>query len=734
MEATIEQDDLCRVIESRHHDPFEVLGPHLVHVDGEPKIAIRAFLPGVETLEVLIEEDGASKVIEMSRVHEQGFYEALVPGSTPMRYRLRARRVSDHGWTFEDPYRFPPVLGDLDLHLIAEGNHYRNYDRMGSQQLTLDGVQGVLFAVWAPNSERVSVVGDFNGWDGRRHPMRSRGVSGLWELFVPGLAEGDLYKYEIRTPEGHLRLKADPYGFGFEYRPGTSSVVRDIHSYTWNDAEWMERRRHWDWQRSPVSIYEVHLGSWMRVSEDDDGYFSYRELAPRLAEYVQDMGFTHIELLPIQEHPFDGSWGYQPIGYFAPTSRHGLPQDFMHFVDYFHQRGIGVILDWVPAHFPRDDHGLRLFDGSHLYEHSDPREGEHLDWGTLIFNYGRNEVRNFLLGSALFWTEKYHLDGIRVDAVASMLYRDYSRPDGEWIPNEHGGRENLEAISFIKRFNELCHERHPGLLTIAEESTAWGGVSRPTDVGGLGFSMKWNMGWMNDILDYFAKEPIHRKYHHNSLTFSLLYAFTENFVLPLSHDEVVHGKGSLLDKMPGDTWQKFANLRLLLGFQYAHPGKKLLFMGCEFGQGREWIHDQSLDWHLLDVAWHRGIQNFVRDLNHLYRDESALHGADFEWSGFDWCDFHDWESSIVSFLRSGPEGEEILFAFNFTPNPCSNYRIGVPREGYYREVLNSDAEIYEGSGKGNLGGVRSEKVSTHGQPCSLSLSLPPLGMVALKRE
>ena len=734
MKSTVADEDLYPIIEARHADPFSVLGPHPVNVDGQPCVAIRAFLPGADKLELLLDQDGVVRTHDVPRV-EDAFFEVLVPGSSRPSYRLRAYQGPEHSWTFEDPYRFPPVLGDLDIHLIGEGSHYRNFERMGSQQFTLEGVQGVLFAVWAPNARRVSLVGDFNDWDGRRNPMRLRGSSGIWEIFMPGLGEGDLYKFEIRTQEGHLRLKSDPYGFGFEYRPGTSSVVRDLDRYEWGDAEWMERRRTFDWQREPVSIYEVHLGSWMRVPEENDRFLSYREMAPRLAEYVEKMGFTHIELLPIQEHPFDGSWGYQPIGYFAPTSRFGLPDDFRYFVDHMHQRGIGVILDWVPAHFPRDDHGLRVFDGTHLYEHADPREGEHRDWGTLIFNYGRNEVRNFLLGSALFWPEKYHLDGIRVDAVASMLYRDYSRPAGEWIPNEFGGRENLEAVDFIKKFNEICHEKFPGFMTFAEESTAWGGVSHPTYLGGLGFSMKWNMGWMNDMLDFFSREPIYRKYHHQNLTFSLLYAFSENFVLPLSHDEVVHGKRSLLGKMPGDTWQKFANLRLLLGFQYAHPGKKLLFMGNEFGHGREWDHDSSLDWHLLDVPWHRGVQSFVRDLNHLYRSEISMHQVDFDWSGFQWRDFHDWESSVISFLRRGNDPEdELLFVFNFTPVPRGDYRIGVPRAGFYHEILNSDAESYEGSGMGNLGGVRAEETPSHDQPYSVNVTLPPLSMVVLKRE
>jgi 1,4-alpha-glucan branching enzyme len=733
-DSTASSEEVQALVEARHWDPFSVLGPHPVQVNHETLLAIRAFIPGAT--EVWILPKGTTQPVPARKKHPEGFFEALLgPVGLDFRYRLRIRRSDGAIWECEDPYRFGRVLSDYDVHLLAEGKHFRNYEKVGAHLAEVDGVKGVHFCVWAPNAQRVSVVGNFNDWDGRRNPMRNLGSSGYWEIFFPGLAEGDLYKFEIRSQAGGtLRLKSDPYAFSSEIRPGTASVVHNIEKHEWHDHDWLAagraRRNALD---APISIYEVHLGSWMRG--EGNRYLSYRDLTGKLIPYVKDMGFTHIELLPILEHPFDGSWGYQAVGYFGPTSRHGSPEDFARFIDSCHQAGIGVFLDWVPAHFPRDDHGLRLFDGTHLYEHADPRQGEHRDWGTLIFNYGRNEVRNFLLGNALFWLEKYHLDGIRVDAVASMLYLDYSRMEGEWIPNEFGGRENLEAIDFLKRLNELCHLHHPGVLTIAEESTAWTGVSKPTYLGGLGFSLKWNMGWMNDTLEYFSKDSVYRKYHHKNLTFSMLYAFTENFLLPLSHDEVVHGKRSLLDRMPGDGWQKFANLRLLLGFQLAMPGKKLLFMGSEFGQGQEWSCEQSLDWHLLDIDYHRGVQRFVRDVNHFYRSEPALHQIDFDWKGFEWVDFHDWEKSILSFIRRGHNpAEEVLFVLNFTPSPHHGYRLGVAAPGFYREALNSDSEHYSGSNLGNAGGVHAEAVASHGRPWSISLNLPPLAVLALKRQ
>jgi 1,4-alpha-glucan branching enzyme len=732
---SITDDDAERLVEALHPNPFAVLGPHAVRVDDETLLAVRAFVPGARRIWIL-PRGGPSPAIEARCVHSEGVFEALFgPVGPEFRYSLRVERGDGHTWEGEDPYRFGRVLSDFDLYLLGEGNHLRSYEKLGAHALVLDGVAGVHFSVWAPNAERVSVVGSFNDWDGRRLPMRNLAPSGFWEIFVPDLAPGDLYKFEVRSNAGGaLFLKSDPYALRSELRPGTASVVHRLDQHPWQDAAWIaEGRGRRNALDAPMSIYEVHLGSWKRG--EGNRFLSYREMADDLVRYVQDMGFTHVELLPVLEHPLDESWGYQSLGYFAPTSRFGPPEDFAAFVDALHAAGIGVILDWVPAHFPRDDHGLRYFDGTHLYEHSDPREGEHRDWGTMIFNYGRREVWNFLLGNALFWLDKYHLDGMRVDAVASMLYRDYSRREGEWIPNVYGGRENLEAIEFLKRLNQLCHGKHPGILTIAEESTAWPGVSHPVHLGGLGFSMKWNMGWMNDTLEYFAKDPLYRKYHHQNLTFSLLYAFTENFILPLSHDEVVHGKRSLLDKMPGDGWQKFANLRLLLGFQFAHPGKKLLFMGGEFGQGQEWQHGQSLDWHLLDIDYHAGVQRFVRDLNRLYVSEPALYEVDFQWQGFDWLDFHDWEGSVLSFLRRSHDGRrEVVAACNFTPVPRIGYRIGVPSPGFYREVLNSDSSYYCGSNLGNKGGVLAEDSPSHGRRWSLQLNLPPLGIVLLRRE
>ncbi|MEK7710247.1 MAG: 1,4-alpha-glucan branching protein GlgB, partial [candidate division NC10 bacterium] len=633
-------------------------------------------------------------------------------------------------------YRFPSTLSDYDLHLLGEGTHYKAYEKLGAHLRTLDGVAGVAFAVWAPNARRVSVVGDFNQWDGRRHPMRCHPGNGLWEIFIPGLGEGARYKFELISRAGKpLALKADPYAFAFEPEtPRTAAVVCSLDGYDWGDAQWMAKRGRRNCDDSPIAIYEVHLGSWMRVPEEDNRFLTYRELAPKLAAYVEELGYTHVELLPVMEHPFYGSWGYQTIGYFAPTRRYGTPHDFMYFVDYLHQRGIGVILDWAPAHFPRDPHGLGYFDGTHLYEHEDPRQREHPDWGTLVFNYGRNEVANFLIGNALYWLDRYHVDGLRVDAVASMLYLDYGRKPGEWVPNPFGGNEDLEAVAFLKRFNEAVYGSQSGIMTIAEESTAWPMVSRPTYLGGLGFGFKWNMGWMHDLLDYMSRDPVHRKYHHNQLTFGLLYAWHENFILPLSHDEVVHGKGSLHGRMPGDDWQKFANLRAFYAFMYGHPGKKLLFMGGEFGQTREWDHDQSLDWHLLEIGpYHGGLQRLVKDLNRLYRSEAALHQVDFDPAGFQWIDCNDWEQSVVSFVRRARDGEDfVLFVSNFTPVPRHGYRLGVPREGFYRECLNTDAGLYGGSNVGNPPGAWAEPTAWQGQPYSLTLTLPPLATIVLK--
>lgn len=632
------------------------------------------------------------------------------------------------------PERRTRILTDFDLHLIGEGSHYEKYRKLGAHIMEIDGVQGVHFAVWAPNAKKVSVIGDFNDWNAVTHPMHPLGSSGIWETFVPRIGEGAIYKFEIRSRfNKYVAQKADPFAFYFELRPKSASIVYDIDGYQWNDGNWIEKRLRTNWLESPLAVYEVHLGSWMRVLEEGERWLTYRELAEKLIPYVKEMGYTHIELLPVTEHPLDASWGYQTLGYFAPTSRYGKPKDFMYFVDQCHQAGIGVILDWVPAHFPTDGHGLGFFDGTCLYEHEDPRKGFHPDWGTKIFNYGRNEVRNFLLSNALFWFERYHMDGLRVDAVASMLYLDYSRTEGEWIPNIFGGRENLEAIDLIKKFNEVSHQYHPGILTVAEESTAWPNVSRPTHLGGLGFSIKWNMGWMNDTLTYFSKDPVHRKFHHGNLTFSLLYAFTENFILPLSHDEVVHGKRSLLDKMPGDMWQKFANLRALHGFMYGHPGKKLLFMGGEFGQWDEWNFEKSLDWHLLEFEPHRGLQNFIKDLNRIYKSEPSLHEIDCDYRGFEWIDFHDAEGSIISFLRRAKYHDDFtLFVCNFTPVPRINYRIGVPVSGNYKEILNSDSGSYWGSNMGNGGGVKTEDIPFHYRAFSINITVPPLSVVIFK--
>jgi 1,4-alpha-glucan branching enzyme len=630
----------------------------------------------------------------------------------------------------------PATLSDFDVYLWSEGTHYRAYEKLGAHLTERDGVAGTQFAVWAPDARRVSVVGDFNGWRPGADPMRPVDSSGIWERFVPGVGQGTLYKYAITSRHRGYRVeKADPYGFAAETRPQTASKVWDLSGYDWGDADWMGYRGGVNSLGAPISIYEVHLGSWRRVPGEGSRWLSYRELAPALADYVHHMGFTHVEFLPVSEHPLDASWGYQTVGYYAPTSRFGTPQDFMFLVDFLHRRGIGVLLDWVPAHFPRDQHGLGYFDGTHLYEHSDPRLGEHRDWGTFIYNYGRKEVSNFLISNALFWLDKYHIDGLRVDAVASMLYLDYSRKEGEWVPNEYGGRENLDAIAFLKLFNEVVYGEYPDVITVTEESTAWPMVSRPTYVGGLGFGLKWDMGWMHDTLSYFALNPVHRKYHHDKPTFRMLYAWHENYLLPLSHDEVVHGKGSLLRKMPGDDWQKFANLRLLFGWMFAQPGKKLLFMGGEFGQWHEWNHDTSLDWHLTDFPPHQGVQRWVRDLNTFYRGEPAMHQLDCQQAGFEWIDCCDHEASVISLMRKGRKpGDEVVIVCNFTPVPRHNYRVGVPRGGRWDEVLNSDAPLYGGSGQGNMGGVTAAPLPSHGRDYLLNITLPPLGMAAFRRK
>ncbi len=727
------------LMRAEHSDPFHFLGPHRIESNGQPALAIRIFRP--HAVEVTVAWNDPALLFPANSIHPDGVFEAIIPlraiqntaeTIAATAYQVRIRFEDGQFVEEYDTYAFPPVLSDFDLHLIGEGTHYRNYEKLGAHLREIEGVRGVHFGVWAPNALRVSVVGNFNFWDGRVNPMRSRDSSGIWEIFVPGLDEGMIYKFEVRSRIGnYLALKADPYGFSAEVRPKSGSVVCNIDTYQWNDSGWMKERGRRDWFQSPISIYELHLGSWRRTT--DGRWLTYRQLADELIPYVKKMGFSHIEMLPVMEHPFDASWGYQTLGYFAVTSRFGSPQDFMYLVDRCHQEGLGVLLDWTPAHFPRDGHGLGFFDGTHLYEHADPRLGEHPDWGTLVFNYGRNEVQNFLLSNALFWLDKYHLDGLRVDAVASMLYLDYSRKQGEWIPNEFGGRENLQAIALIRRLNEVAHLQHPGVLMIAEESTAWPAVSRPTYVGGLGFDLKWNMGWMNDTLRYFALDPIHRKYHHNEVTFSMIYAFTENFLLPLSHDEVVHGKRALLAKMPGDDWQKFANVRLLFSYMYAHPGKKMLFMGSELAPWNEWWQDISLDWGLLKHKQHLGIQRLVMDLNRVYAGEPALHEVDFDWQGFEWLDANDADTSVLSFLRRARNtGDFVVAICNFTPVVRENYRVGVPELGLYREILNSDSEFYDGTNVGNAGLVAADPVPWNGRAYSLKLTLPPLAAIYFK--
>jgi 1,4-alpha-glucan branching enzyme len=712
--------DSVKVAAAQHHNPFSVLGRH----PKANKIHVRLYLPYAETVHF------THNNVAISRIEGTDFFEHIAKkGDLPPHYRISW--VDKNGECHEnyDPYDFGVQLPEFDLHLFGEGKHWHVYQKLGAHLHVADGIKGVLFAVWAPNAGRVSVVGDFNHWDGRCHPMRSLGGGGVWELFIPELTAGCFYKFELlNRASGEVLVKTDPYGQQFENRPKTASMVVDKNTYEWQDNAWMQQRLQYDWLHQPMSIYEVHLGSWKR---DEHGHFlSYREFATQLIDYVKQLGFTHIELLPVTEHPLDDSWGYQTTGYFAPTSRFGSPDDFRYLIDCCHQNNIGVILDWVPAHFPKDSFALARFDGSALYEHEDPRKGEHRDWGTLIYNFGRNEVRNFLLSSAVFWLEEFHLDGLRVDAVASMLYLDYSREADDWEPNCYGGNENLEAIDFLRELNTITHQQQPGTVIMAEESTSWPQVTRPTWAGGLGFSMKWNMGWMHDVLAYMQEDPIHRQYHHNQLTFGMLYAFSENFTLPFSHDEVVHGKGSMLNKMKGDEWQRFANLRLLYTFMFAYPGKKLLFMGNEFGQGTEWNFRKSLDWYVLDYAPHIGLQTMVKDLNHLYKIELALHWHDFEQRGFDWIDCHDMQQSILCFQRNHGH-EHLIIVLNFTPVVRENYRVGVPLEGTYREIFNSDSIYYAGSNTGN-DLVKTDAEPWMNQLYSLNLTLPPLGAIILK--
>jgi 1,4-alpha-glucan branching enzyme len=707
-----------------HGDPFALLGPHMVESDGQTEWEIRAFQPQAAEVAAILE----GTVVAMDRTHPGGLFTAKI-AAEPAAYQLRVTDRQGGIQILEDPYRFEPVLSDFDLHLHSEGTNYEGYNSFGAHLATVDGVAGTRFAVWAPNALIVSVVGDFNGWDSRRHPMRLR-TSGVWEIFMPGVGAGTAYKYAVKSHyRGYSQLKSDPYGFLMETPPKSASIVADM-TYEWHDTAWMEQRAAAKILESAVSMYEVHAGSWVRA--ENNRPLSYLELADKLIPYVKKMGYTHIELMPIAEHPYTPSWGYQVTGYFAPTSRYGSHLDFMQFVDRCHQAGIGVIVDWVPAHFPKDAHGLAFFDGTALYEHADSRLGEHRDWGTLIFNFGRNEVRSFLMSNALFWLKRYHIDGLRVDAVASMIYLDYSRKAGGWIPNIYGGNENLEAISFLRKVNELAHQV-PGAVTIAEESTAFTGVSRPVYLNGLGFTMKWNMGWMHDMLAYFGRDPIYRRYHQNDITFSMIYAFTENFVLPISHDEVVYGKRALLDKMPGDEWQRFANARAFMSYMWGHPGKKLLFMGSEIGQTAEWNSESQVEWWLLDHEIHRRFQTFCAALNAMYRSEPALYEVDFHYSGFEWIDFHDADNSIVSFVRRAKRRDDYLvFVCNFTPAPHKDYRVGFPEAGLHREIFNSDAEIFGGSNMGNGGLVNVEASPSHGRQASARLVVPPLGVVVFK--
>ncbi len=718
-------------------NPHAFLGLHPAAAPDGEGIALhaRAYAPGAEGV-TLIEQGGRRARVPLARVHDAGIFAAAIAGRGEVFPYVLELTGGGHTWTQGDPYRFLPTLGDQDLYFIGEGTHRRLYERLGAHPRTVDGVAGVAFAVWAPAARGVSLIGDFNGWNRRAHPLRALGSSGIWELFMPGMGVGEHYKYAIRGADGVEREKADPLAFAAELRPKTASIVADLDRYEWHDAVWMAARRDANPYQSPLSAYEVHLGSWRK--RPDGSWLTYSELADELIPYVRELGFTHIELMPVAEHPYDGSWGYQVTGFYAPTSRYGAPADFQAFVDRCHQAGIGVLLDWVPAHFAIDEHSLQRFDGSFLYEHEDPRKRTQPDWGTFAFNYGRHEVRNFLLSNALFWIEKYHIDGLRVDAVSSMIYLDYSRNPGEWTPNRFGGREHLEAIDFLKAFNELVYAEGGGAITIAEESTSWPGISRPVHVGGLGFGFKWNMGWMHDTLEYFRQDPIYRQYHQGSLTFAMIYAYTENFILSLSHDEVVHGKGSLLHKMPGDEWRQFANLRLLYAYQWALPGKQLIFMGDEFGQRGEWNHDASVEWQALGYGPHERVRRLVGDLNRLHAQEAALHALDHDPAGFQWLDLNDAANSVLSFARRAPasdRGDEYLVCvFNFTPVPRVGYRIPVPEPVRYREILNSDAGEYGGSGMGNLGLAHGEAVAHNGHPYSVALTLPPLGAIFLKPD
>jgi 1,4-alpha-glucan branching enzyme len=731
LEKTLNKNEVNRIINAEHSDPFNVLGIHKT----KRGVSIRAFIPNAREIIVLDAKDKEKKY-PMIKIHNHGFFESLIEDRNDyFEYIFNITDYFDNNWSAYDPYSFLPILTDEDLYLFNKGDNRRLYEKLGAHIQRINDVQGTFFSVWAPNAQRVSVVGDFNEWDGRRNQMRCRGSSGVWEIFIPGIGHEALYKYEIKTKEGNIVLKADPYAFYSELRPKTASVVYDINNYKWNDGDWLKKRRQENLFEMPISIYEVHLGSWMKSSSDESGFLSYKDMADKLVNYIKEMGYTHVEFLPVTEHPYDGSWGYQVTGYYSVTSRYGNPNDFMHLIDTLHKNDIGVILDWVPAHFPKDEHGLICFDGSALYEHDDPKQGEHIGWGTMIFNFGRNEVKNFLIANAFFWFDKYHIDGLRVDAVASMIYLDYGKEDGQWIPNQYGGRENIDAIEFLRHLNSTVYQEFPGIMMIAEESTSWPMVTKPPYDGGLGFGFKWNMGWMNDYLRYMSMDSVYRKYHHNLITFSLMYAFSENFIIPLSHDEVVHGKCSMLNKMPGDYWQKFAGLRTAYGYQYGHPGKKLLFMGGEFGQFIEWKYYDSLDWHLLDYEMHKKMQTYVKDLNNLYREEKAMFEIDYSFDGFEWINCEDEHHSIVSFIRRAKNKYDyLIFVYNFTPAMHGHYRLGVPGDMFYKEIFNSDSEKYGGSNVGNCGGLYSEKQGCNGREYSIGIKIPPLSMVVFKPE
>ncbi|HOK40910.1 MAG TPA: 1,4-alpha-glucan branching protein GlgB [bacterium] len=738
MLTTIPPEEAIEIIHSSHNSPHKILGMHIVNIkigNEEKKVpVVRAFLPEAKEIYV-VEKNNKKNQWQMEKIHNNGLFEAIIWDRTKkFSYKFKIKNYYGHEWESEDAYEmWVEEITPFDRYLFNRSRHYKIYEKLGAHVKVINGKKGVFFSVWAPNAKRVSVIGNFNNWDGRRDQMELLKDSGVWVLFKPGLDVGELYKFEIKTKKGKILQKSDPYAFYSEVRPKTASIVYTLEDFKWNDNQWIEERQNKSIYTRPLSIYEVHLGSWQRIEEENNRFLTYSEYVDRLIPYVKEMGFTHIELLPIEEHPFDGSWGYQVTGYFAPTSRFGSPHQLQYFIDKCHQAGIGVILDWVPAHFPKDPHGLIQFDGTHLYEHADPRQGEHPDWGTKIFNYGRYEVRNFLISNALYWIDKFHFDGLRVDAVAAMLYLDYSRKPGEWIPNKYGGRENLEAIEFLKHLNSVVHKYFPGVMMIAEESTAWPGVSKPVYSGGLGFDFKWNMGWMHDVIEYMKKDPIYRKYHHRELTFSFLYAWSEHFILPFSHDEVVHRKGSMIRKMPGDEWQRFANLRALYTYMWTHPGKKMLFMGQEFGQKREWSESRQLDWYLLKYPFHQKLKNFVKDLNALYKREKALWEVDFHPSGFDGINCDDCDNSVLSFIRYANDKKDFLvIAINFTPVPRYKYILGVPEFCFYKEIFNSNSENYGGSNLGNNGGVMAKKIGAYRKPYSIEIVAPPLGAVIFK--